>query len=118
MVGKLVLTLVMLVIGVMVWRSRHRPQGSRGQTAAASSDLRLGAYLFIGLTLTLAAGLYYQRWHSDHQTFTVTLHRDGNTPSVSYTVYRYQLESRSFTTTDGVRITVADSERMEVTGPD
>lgn len=35
---------------------------------------------------------------------------------MSYQVYKYQLQERSFTTIDGTQVTVAGSERMEVLG--
>jgi hypothetical protein len=64
-----------------------------------------------------AGGLiYYQRWQDDHTILTVNLYRGEQAGPVSYQVYKYLLDSRSFTTLDGIRITVADNERMEVLG--
>ncbi len=47
---------------------------------------------------------------------TVILHSDGAASPVTYQVYKNQLEERAFTTIDGIRVTVASSERMEVIG--
>ena len=81
-----------------------------------TSDLRLGAYIFLTLMVGLGATLYYFDWLDDHTILTVNLHRDNVSQPVSYEVYKYQLEDRSFITTDGRTITVASSERMEILG--
>lgn len=78
--------------------------------------MRLAAYLFLALMLGLGGVLYYYRWQEDHAILTVRLYRDGSEQAMTYEVYRYQLDSRSFVTTDGTTVTVADSERMEVAG--
>ena len=43
-------------------------------------------------------------------------HRDSQAAPVSYEVYKFQLQDRSFITLDGTSVTVASSERMEVLG--
>lgn len=78
-------------------------------------DYRLAAYLFLILLVGISAGLYYNRWQDDHSVITITLFRDNNMPT-EYQVYKYQLESRSFTTIDGRIITIASDERMEIEG--
>ena len=60
--------------------------------------------------------IYYQRWQDDHTILTVSLFRNDQTAANTYQVYKYQLDSRTFTTIEGTVITVADSERMEVQG--
>ena len=126
MLSKLLLTALVIAVAIALMRReniRNRessPQNAaNAETAAASSthaDLRAAAYLFLILMFGIGALLYYQRWQDDHHLLTVTLFRDGAAPPVSYQVYRFQLQDRSFITVDGVRINVADNERMEVTG--
>ncbi|MEX2130859.1 MAG: hypothetical protein WD772_05185 [Pseudohongiellaceae bacterium] len=74
--------------------------------------------MFLFLMIGTGAVLYYLRWQDDHEILTVNLHRDDNSAPTSYQVYRFQLEARSFVTTDGISVTVADNERMEVFGLD
>ena len=81
-----------------------------------AADLRTGAYIFLFLMVGLGAALYYFDWVDDHIILTINLHRDNLSEPVSYEVYKYQLEDRSFITTDGRTVTVASSERMEVLG--
>lgn len=133
MLGKILLTAVIILIAFALLRQRaeqekrersgagpatDQPATSVGEPVRSelSQDLRLGAYLFLALMVGLGAALYYFRWQDDHRVITVTLYRDGQQQPVSYEVYKYQLGERSFTTTEGVVVTVAGSERMEIEG--
>ena len=125
MLGKAVLTLIVIIVAVLVVKQRNEQEAGKTKSAkrksgesesAMGSDLRFAAYMFLVLMFGTGAFIYYQRWQDDHTVLTVNLYRDGQSQPSSYEVYKFQLESRSFTTTEGVRITVADSERMEVTG--
>jgi len=83
-----------------------------------SSDMRIAAYMTVVLMVGLGGTLYYFRWQDDHQIVTVTLHRESEANPISYQVYKFQLQDRSFVTVDGTAVTVAGSERMEVQGLD
>ena len=125
MLGKAVLTLTVIIIAILVVKQRNDQEAGRSQPTkrqagngedTMGSDLRFAAYLFLVLMFGTGAFIYYQRWQDDRTVLTVNLYRDGQSQPVSYEVYKFQLETRSFTTVEGVRITVADNERMEVTG--
>ena len=127
MLGKVILTLVVIVIAILVIKQRKEAEAeqsakSRKTPAQAksdppmASDMRTAAYLFLILMFGAGAIVYYFRWQDDHTVVTVNLFRDELSEPATYQVYKFQLDSRSFTTTSGVRITVADSERMEVSG--
>lgn len=125
MLGKFVLTLVVIIIAILVIKQRQDKDDGGAKTArhqaaeatgSMASELRFAAYLFLILMFGTGAFIYYQRWQEDHTVLTVSLFRDGQSEPVSYEVYKYQLNNRSFTTIEGVRITVADNERMEVLG--
>lgn len=81
-----------------------------------SADLRLGAYMFLALVIGLGAALYYFQWQDDHSILTVRLHSEGQAEAVVYQTYKFEMKERSFTTLDGILVTVASSERMEVEG--
>ena len=130
MLSKFLLTALVIIIAFFVIRQRHlsgnnisqknrtisRKTENLNSRKEFTSDLRLGAYIFLTLMVGLGATLYYFDWLDDHTILTVNLHRDNLSQPVSYEVYKYQLEDRSFITTDGRTITVASSERMEVLG--
>lgn len=133
MFGKILLTLSVMIIAFFFVRQRDikeksgpaptstAPQGAqddKNQNANhdLSSDLRLGAYMFLVLVLGLGAAMYYFQWQDEHSILTVRLHSDGQAEAIEYQVYKFQLGERSFTTLDGILVTVASSERMEVEG--
>lgn len=126
MLGKLLLTIAILLLGI-VWirqaREHKRREAAAGRQIATPApaapplnDYRFAAWLFVALMLGFGGYLYYLQWQEDNRIVRILLHRDGNTAPVSYEVRQYQLEERAFTTIEGVRVTVAASERMEVIG--
>ena len=134
MLSKFFLTAAVIIGAFFVLRQRH----IKSENAATSksitvdkaqekipsakdelaADLRAGAYIFLMLMVGLGAALYYFDWQDDHTVLTINLHRDNQSAPVSYEVYKYQLEERSFVTIDGRSIAVASNERMEIIGLD
>jgi hypothetical protein len=127
MLGKILLTISIVLLG-LIWLRQLRQQkrkdaASAGHTlpgpanaAPALNDYRFAAWLFLALMLGLGSYLYYLQWQEDNTVVQILLHREGNSAPVTYEVRRNQLEARAFTTVEGVRVTVAASERMEVIG--
>lgn len=128
MLGKILLTLSVIAIAYLYIRqqqvseSREKNNSSNSNESAEKDelgkDIRTAAYLLLFLMTGVGAALFYYDWRDDHQVLTVNLHRESQAEPVSYQVYKYQLQDRSFTTTDGIQITVASSERMEIIGLD
>ena len=133
MLGKILLTLAVMVIAFFFVRQRDMkgksgpahgtlaPTKSKEKAVKPddhnlSADLRLGAYMFLALVIGLGAALYYFQWQDDHSILTVRLHSEGQAEAVVYQIYKFELKERSFTTLDGILVTVASSERMEVEG--
>ena len=88
-----------------------RSSGGKAHPMARATLLWSG----LAVLITAGAGLYYMAWQDARTPVTVLLHGDGESPVV-YRVRKRDLGDRSFTTVDGVQVTVADSERMEVIG--
>jgi len=145
MLGKILLTAAVICIAFVIVRQRHLAEVSKAgaKTAGMQSrkksggdqadaglasiaadskdpglarDLRIGAYLFLIMMVGLAGVMYYFQWQDDRTVIKVSLYRDGAQEPVTYEVYKYQMGERSFTTVDGVSVTVAASERMEIEG--
>jgi len=121
MISKILLTLAVIVIALVYLKQRKEAEqtASRSQAATAKtkqpmSDYRVAAYLFLIVMIGLAGAVYFFNWQDDHRIITVTLHGDAD--PVVYEVYQYQLQNRSFITTDGVVVNVASNERMVVEG--
>ena len=121
MLGKILLTLAVIVVA-LVYLQQRRIAAQAASLAAvkqetpANSQYRLAAWLFLVLMLGAAATFATLRWQDANQEVTVLLHRAAASDAVSYQVRKKDLAQRAFTTTDGVRVTVSDAERMEVIG--
>lgn len=143
MIGKLLLTLAVIVLAVIYLRKRaamRRLEAAARQRAAPASQVdqfltaahsrpqpspdtwRLNKtlrWLLWSLTLIalLSGSLYtYHRWQDNNRELTILLYRDGDTAPIVYRVPRHSLGERSFVTHDGIRVTVSATERMEVIG--
>lgn len=132
MLGKLLLTIGIILIAILCLRKYRQGErlrlqklpgrkhsalpGNVATPKAPLSDYRFAAYLFLALMFGGGSYLYYLRWQDDTRLVTVILHSDGAARPATYQVYKNQLEERAFTTVDGIRVTVASSERMEVMG--
>ena len=101
MLGKILLTLAVMVIAFLFVRQRDMkeksspalitldPAKSKEKTVKPddhnlSADLRLGAYMFLALVIGLGAALYYFQWQDDHSILTVRLHSEGQAEAVVY----------------------------------
>lgn len=140
MFSKLIITVFVITVAFFVLRQRQvnstgvkakQIPGQPGETSSNNSsteekaprdelsqDLRIGAYLFLVLTVAIGGALYYFQWQDDHTVLTVNLFRDNQIEPVTYQVFKYQLDDKSFITVDGLSVAVASSERMEVIGLD
>lgn len=130
MLSKFLITLLVIAAAFIVIRSRNlKASGSpsaretatkkAAKTAASSElskDMRIGAYLFLALTIAIGGAVYFYQWQDDHSIVTVKLYRNSTDEPVSYEVYKFQLGDKSFITTEGLSVAVAGSERMEVLG--
>ena len=136
MLGKILLTLAVITTAFFYVRQRNLADSRDGDTSpkqkvpkaeipqgeitkaddSLAADLKFGAYAFLVLMVGLAGTMYYFSWQDDHTLLTITLHRENQAQPISYQVYKFQLQDRSFITVDGTAVTVAGSERMEVLG--
>jgi hypothetical protein len=134
MLAKLLLTLAVILVALVYLQKRRIARMSAGSTARPDSegpgmprknapdpkadgiDYRVAAWLFLALMLGAAGTMSTLHWQDANKEISVLLHRDGNTDPVVYRVLKKNLSQRSFTTIDGVLVTVSASERMEVIG--
>ena len=129
MLGKILLTLAVTTIVFFILRQRQiteseelqsidnkslTKQAKKGADNELAKDMRIGAYLFLTLMVSLGGLLYYYQWRDDRMVLTINLYRTNLAQPTTYEVYIYQLNERSFVTIDGVTVTVAGDERMEV----
>jgi hypothetical protein len=120
MLGKILLTLAVILGAYAVIRARLRDGGERPQPQAppalanpiSPGTLRPLAY---GLVAVMVAGSLlwlYLDWEASREVVAVKV-INANTGAVStYRARRTDVQGRHFTTLDGRRVTLADVERM------
>ena len=76
---------------------------------------RIGWLATAAVVLMILAGglLIYQQWRGSIEIIQVRVIDAGTGRAATYKAYRGEIEDRSFRTTDGRRIVLAETERME-----
>ena len=120
MVGKILFTAAVIAAVFLLLRVRRRSAGvaaAPAATTAANPAARgLFRWLAAAVVALMAAGtaLYlYLDWRAAHELVEVRVIDARSGRVSSYQAYRGDLEPRSFRTSDGRRVTLAETERME-----
>ena len=120
MFGKILITVVVLVVAWLVIRKRLQAGGRiapppvRGDPLLPVGVLRALAYGAVSVMIA-GTGLYlFQGWVSGREAVTVRVINANTGEGVTYQARREDVSGRSFRTLDGRRITLADIERMEL----
>ncbi|MCB1868855.1 MAG: hypothetical protein KDI43_10075 [Gammaproteobacteria bacterium] len=121
---KLLLTLLVIAgaIGALRLRKRQprRPVKSdinENHLPAGKSALpRIAAYGALGVMLLGCAVFIYLQLQDAWQVVTVRIIDAGSGKESTYQAYKGDVSGRSFTTTDGRRVNLAEVERMELGG--
>ena len=121
MITKIIFTLLIIVGAFWVVKRRSADVAARQRTkqdpnALNTSDLRMGAYLFIILMVLTSGVMLYHQWQDNNREVTVKVINTQTGESVSYRAHYGDVEGRSFHTLDGRTITVAGTERIELSG--
>lgn len=114
--------LVIIVVG-MVFKSqnqgrateqaRQQKQAASGAEEVKSLAPKTVAYLLVALLILVSGVVYYFSWSDANQVVTLRItSADGRL--VEYQAYRKNIKDREFTTIDGVRTRLADSDRLEM----
>ena len=120
MLTKLLLTVGVIVLLVVAFRSRGRNARPGGRSTAATktpepaSPTRITAWILIAVILVVSIGMgIAQRW-SKPETVTVRVINTNTGEGRDYQVAPDQAGTRRFETPDGRIIIIADVERVEL----
>lgn len=120
MIGKILFTLVVILVIFAIARGRMRgsaagaPQGTQ-PTAPAPRWPRYIAYGFLALVIGVGVTFYYLDWQERNEVLTVKIINSRTGLTTRYQVSRGEMRGRTFTTLDGVTVTLSEEERVEVT---
>ena len=118
--GKILLTVVVIAGALLVLRGRARARPPRMSPSVVSgiprSALPIG-WLASGLVLLMLGGAVfwlYSSWREARDVLYVRVVDAGTGNVTHYRACRGDIDDREFVTTDGIRVRMADTERMEI----
>lgn len=115
MLSKILFTLAVIAAVVLLFRLRARPVP---QAEAAPDETAQGfrwlALLAVGLMILGSAYFIWQTWRDASEVLVLKVVDTRSGHVTEYRAYRSDLDGRSFRTLDGRRITLAETERLEV----
>jgi hypothetical protein len=120
MIGKVLFTLgVILVVG-LIWRTRRpsypqaRPPPRLINPAQSRRWPVKGLALAVGVLMLLASGyLLYDHWRDNNEVIYIRVVDASSGRAAEYRAQRGDIDEREFVTTDGRRVVLADTERLE-----
>lgn len=119
---KLLLTALVIAGALLTLRMRSQKQytASAPVLNAAQDRRPMLKFLAAGVVALMLAGaaLYlYHQWSDAYQVVTVRVIDTRSDRATAYQVYKGDIDGRSFVTTDGRTVTLAEVERLEVGAP-
>jgi hypothetical protein len=119
MIIKILFTLL-IVAGVYVLTAHRRaaneprPRAKASGPMAEDRTVRLALWFFVAMTVM--GGLVYAwwEWQAAHRILDIRVIGSGGEVA-TYRAYRSDVRGRRFATLDGRQVTIADSERIEIT---
>jgi hypothetical protein len=123
MIWKLLLTCLVIAGAVVVLRRRGQrmqqvamEKSVQPAPVAGSSAIKFAAIGVVVIGL-LGAGLYlYYQWQDNYQIVTVRVIDTRSGSEATYQAYKGDIDGRTFYTTEGRQVTLAEVERLEIGG--
>lgn len=118
MITKILLTALIIIAVALYFRRRTamRVQGEAGGRADAPWYWRLLPAGLLLVALVVSAAMFWLEWREEHRIFTARVIDTRSGEVTTYLVYRDDVQGRTFTTVDGRTVTLADVERLELSG--
>jgi hypothetical protein len=125
MIGKILLTLAVILVAWLVVRNRQKrmtaiAQEARLQAPTASisasgpNPWKWAGYLLVAVMI-LGSGLFlYAEWQDRYRIVTVRVVNTDTGQGTDYRAHRMDVEDRRFITLEGLEVSVADNERIEL----
>ena len=120
MLSKILFTLVVIIGVVIFFRNKQAqsPAKTGGKTAAVveeskSVSPRIVAYGLLGALVGVSILLFALNWRSENRIVTIRVISDGAT-AANYQARYKSINGRSFVTLDGARVTLGESDRIEM----
>jgi hypothetical protein len=120
MIGKILFTIAVIAVVALIWRTRKpRYLGERppprlvNPTPSRQWPLKGLAVGVVSLMLLASAYLLYEHWRDSSEVIFIRVVDAGSGRTAEYQAQRGDIRDREFITTDGRRIVLAETERLE-----
>lgn len=123
MLGKILLTLAVLVAAILIIRVRlrrsaARPAGLSGTAARSGKPIRVAAYTLLAVMFGGSLLYLILEWRTQREVVQVRVVNAYTGESVRYEARRGAVQARQFMTLNGRWIVLAEVERLELEDPD
>ena len=120
MLTKILFTLAVIFGVIIFYRSK---QGAARPVAAPAAEnppgnsgslsTRTLAYIMIAVLVAISILVFVINWHSDNRIVNIRIVAEGGT-TMNYQARHKTIKGRSFVTLDGTRVTLGESDRIEM----
>ncbi|MEM7253256.1 MAG: hypothetical protein AAF493_17715 [Pseudomonadota bacterium] len=126
MLGKILITALVIAVVVMVTRARGggsddnaspEPTASSADNSRLPIPMRTLAYIVAAALIGGALLFYWQHWRDWHEVVEVRVINTQSGEVAEYQVHKGSIQERSFKTVDGWKVTVSNIERLEMLNP-
>jgi len=120
MLGKILFTIGVILVVALIWSTRKpRPAESQVEPRLVNpprvrrTPIRLLALAVVVLMLIGSAYLIYENWRDGSEVIFIRVVDATSGRASEYRAQRGDIRDREFVTTDGRRIVLAETERLE-----
>ena len=123
MIVKILFTMLVIIVVGIIFRTQNQAkaaeQARQQKTAAVAADQpsslapKTVAYLLVALLILVSGVVYYFSWSDANEVVTLRV-TSGDGRLVEYQAYRKDIKDREFTTIDGIRTRLADTDRLQM----
>jgi multisubunit Na+/H+ antiporter MnhB subunit len=118
MLTKILFTIFVIIVVALVFRvktMRERPQAAKpADSAARGISAKVIAYTLVGLVVALSGLIYLLHWQDQHTIVNIQVVDGGSGKTATYQAYKKSIEGREFVTLDGRKVTLGNSDRVEM----
>ncbi|MGB5201632.1 MAG: hypothetical protein WBN68_17620 [Sedimenticolaceae bacterium] len=120
MIGKVLFTLGVVLVVALIWRTRAPRRVIGGPPSRVINmpperrwPLKGIALGVVALMLITSAYLLYQHWRDSNEIIFIRVVDARSGHATEYRAQRGDIQDREFITTDGRRVVLAETERLE-----
>ncbi|MDH3693463.1 MAG: hypothetical protein OER96_02695 [Gammaproteobacteria bacterium] len=118
MLTKILFTVAVIVVVMFVFRHRNQPSPVKNIAPAVAEQSKgitpqMLAYIFIVLIMLVSGLLYLFYWMEQNTIVNIKV-IDAGGEAFNYQAHKKSIEGKEFTTLDGRRVTLGDSDRVEM----